>query len=117
VISVQPDGSIRHHPGGWAACRKAEIARPALRPPKPSKVRGGTTDHATRLSSSEQHEYRQIEKQIPKLERRIASLEADLGGFGTDWEKAAALGSRLTKARSELARIEDRWLNLADRSS
>ncbi len=117
VVSVQPDGSILHHPGGWAAYRAAEIAPKIPKQSKPARARSGGTDYEVRLSSNEQHEHRQIEKQIPKLERRIAAIEADLAVAGTDWERAAALGDQLIEARGELATIEDRWLELSERTN
>lgn len=116
VFSVQTDGSIRHHPGGWAAYRAAEIesvVSTTTRASKESKPRG--TDYSQRLSSNEQHELRVIEKKIPKLERRADQLKAELERTADDWEKAAALGEELSDVRRELATSEDRWLELSDR--
>ena len=117
VVSVQPDGSILHHPGGWAAYRAAEIEAPTKSRSRTSKPRDPQTDYRARLSSNEQHEFRKIEKQIPKLERRIASLEANLAAAGTNWEQASEIGGELTDIKGELAQIEDRWLELSERSS
>ncbi len=117
VVSVQPDGSILHHPGGWAAYRAAEIEAPTKSKSRTSKPRDPQTDYRARLSSNEQHEFRKIEKQIPKLERRIASLEANLAAAGTNWEQASEIGGELTDVKGELAKIEDRWLELSERSS
>ena len=115
VVSVQTDGSILHHPGGWAAYRDAEISGKAPKATKAGKARPSSSDYGARLSSNEQHERREIEKELPKLEREIASLNHDLDGVGTDWERAAELGSRLKNARTRLAKIEDRWLELSER--
>ena len=115
VVSVQTDGSILHHPGGWAAYRDAEIVIKTPKVAKEAKTRSGRTDYGSRLSSNEQHERREIEKELPKLERQIASIKYDLDEVGTDWERAAQLGSRLTEARARLATIEDRWLELSER--
>ena len=115
VVSVQTDGSILHHPGGWAAYRDAEIVSKAPKVAKEAKIRSGSTDYGSRLSSNEQHERRQIEKELPKLERQIASIKHDLDEVGTDWERAAELGTQLNDARARLATIEDRWLELSER--
>lgn len=115
VVSVQPDGSILHHPGGWVAYRDAEIAIKTPKTPKAGKTRSSGTDYETRLSSNQQHERREIEKELPRLERQISSIEQDLEDVGTDWEIATKLGTQLTDARARLTKIEDRWLELSER--
>ncbi|MDH5421576.1 MAG: ABC-F family ATP-binding cassette domain-containing protein [Acidimicrobiia bacterium] len=115
VVSVQADGSIFHHPGGWAAYRDAEIAGKAPKATKAGKPRPSGTDYGVRLSSNEQHERREIEQELPKLERQIASVKHDMDGVGTDWERAAKLVSQLKDAQARLAKIEDRWLELSER--
>ena len=116
VFSVQADGSIRHHPGGWAAYRAAEIesvAPTTARESKDPKRRG--TDYSQRLSSHEQHELRALEKKIPRLERRAEQLKDELERTADNWEHAASLGEQLVDVRRELASLEDRWLELSDR--
>ena len=115
VFSVQPDGSIRHHPGGWAAYRAAEIDQKGPGTKKEKVAKESATDYSQRLSSNEQHELRQIEKQIPKLERKAAAAREELDSSAHDWERAAELGDQLTRFRNDLAGLEDRWLELSER--
>lgn len=116
VFSVQPDGSIRHHPGGWAAYRAAEIDQKAPAAKKEQTAKRSNSDYSQRLSSNEQHELRRIEKQIPKMERELASVREKLEASADDWEQAAELGEKLTIARGALLELEDRWLELSERA-
>ena len=116
VFSIQSDGSIRHHPGGWAAYRAAEIY---IRPQDAIKKEKGAshagTDYSQRLSSNEQHELRSLEVAIPKLERQLELLRDQLEDVGGDWEHAAEFGDQIRVHTDELVALENRWLELSER--
>jgi ABC transport system ATP-binding/permease protein len=132
IISIEPDGGIRHHPGGWSAYRKEMIAaskatsrgksvqaegerRPetAPRAPEPPPGRPAATG---RLSYSERREFDRLERRIPELEDDVTRMSAELVAAGSDWQAATAVGERLHAAQAELAASEERWLELSERA-
>jgi ATP-binding cassette subfamily F protein uup len=112
--SIEPDGSVRDHPGGWSAyqARSAAIAatggrgRVRAASQRPGGVRAG------RLSYNEQRELRALERDVPRLERRRDALHDDLLAAGDDHVRAGALAKDLDEVLAEIDRTETRWLEL-----
>ena len=118
VFSIQPDGSMRHHPGGWSAYQAASAEdRGRQSKAKTGGNSGSGTDYTQRLSSNEQHELKQIEKSMPRLDKEVARLRASLDAVGDDWQQAADIGGQLTAAQAALIQAEERWLELSERDS
>lgn len=130
IISIEPDGGIRHHPGGWSSYRREMLATakapfrgrsvPAAVEPRapnpdaalPARQPAGATG---RLSYGERREFDRLERRIPELESSVARLSAELTAAGSDWQTAAAVGELLHAAQDELAAAEERWLELSER--
>ncbi len=116
ILSIEPDGSIRHHPGGWAAYRAEQAADPAAKRLKGGDTRDRSNRYADRLTYKERRELQTLERKISELESRIETLTAELERTGSDWEAATSIGEGLAGARTELAAAEDRWLELSERA-
>ena len=116
--SIEPDGSVRDHPGGWSAYHADRTAavqgaptagrdRSAHGSPRRSGgVRSG------RLSYNEQRELRALERGLPGLEQRRDALHAELVAAAADHVRAGTLAKDLDAVLTEIDRTETRWLEL-----
>ena len=119
VLAIGADGAVHRVPGGvqgWLADRAAAPAtRPRgarSRPERPAKRRPAGQRPASRYTVGRQ--VRETEQAMAKAQRRVDSLSEQLAGV-TDHAQLASLGAALADAQAELATLEDRWLELADR--
>ncbi len=114
--SIEPDGSIRDHPGGWTAYR-AHRERPSSTTgpagaPTPTDGRRGSRARPGRLSYNEQRELRSLERAVPELEARRDALHTELVDAAADHVRADELARTLDDVMAELDRAEERWLEL-----
>ena len=114
LFSLEPGGTVVHHPQGWAGYRARHVAlepgmgrRTSSGPDKPKTARRG-------LSFNDQREYSALSKRIPTMERKIAELRQRLDVAGADWDKAHELSAQLATSLEELEKAEHRWLELAE---
>jgi ABC transport system ATP-binding/permease protein len=118
IFSIQPDGSVRHHPGGWAAYRTASSPGTARRQasPSPGRTAQPTSAKAARraLSFTEQRELDELTRAIPKLEAQRDDLAAALTGASSDYEQTVQLSTQLGGVIAELDASETRWLELTE---
>jgi ATP-binding cassette subfamily F protein uup len=138
LFSIEPDGSVRHHPGGWTAYRQweadrgtREAASARVTPPagasSPAGAGGaGTLDGRAsstaasrrsgakppKLGYNERRELGQLERRIEKLERRKAELTRAVQESGSDYAAALEAGNALSATTTELEQAESRWLEL-----
>ncbi len=116
VFSIEPDGSVRHHPGGWAAYRAQRAARepapgePAAASPRRRSPRKG-------LTYIDQYEFDRLGGRIAELEARRDALAAELDAAGADYGAAARAGDELQAVLAELDAAETRWLELSDQAN
>jgi len=121
VFSIEPDGSVAHHPGGWSAYRERELAKAAerrrSRPPPPDRVpaSGRTGERPGKLSYAERRELAALERRIPHLEGRRTALEETVQRAGGDYARAASAGTELATVLAEIDAAETRWLELIER--
>ncbi|MGH8886596.1 MAG: ABC-F family ATP-binding cassette domain-containing protein [Egibacteraceae bacterium] len=114
VYSIEPDGSLRHHPGGWAAyAGMAERRAPAVRRATPVRA-APSKPQPTRLSYRQRREFGQLDARLPTLHARRTELEAELERAAGDYEAARRIGEALTLAFEEIDRAETRWLELSE---
>jgi len=128
-LIMDGQGRAFRHPGGFAAWdqerragggRRDSIAtpgrqpKPKAAPAKPSADRGGGGGAKGRSASTIGHQLRQAEKDLARLERSKAKLEAELIEAGDDHEALARLGAELSIVGGELAEVEERWMELAE---
>ena len=112
--SIEPDGTVRDHPGGWTAYRDHRARQrqpPTSRAPGTRQSRA-RTDRQARLSYSEQRELTTLERQLPQLEERRTQLNEALIDAAGDHVRVDELARALDAVVSELDQAETRWLEL-----
>jgi ABC transport system ATP-binding/permease protein len=78
LVGIEPDGTVRHHPGGWSAwrARKAEqesLAKASRKAQSPDAAAQPKAP-AQKRTYNEQRELRSLEARVGKLEARKAEL-------------------------------------------
>ncbi|MCP4967745.1 MAG: ABC-F family ATP-binding cassette domain-containing protein [bacterium] len=116
IFSIESDGSVVHHPGGWTAYRidahaKTSPAVPATSPPK-TRPR----QKAQRLTYNDQRELNELTSEIPRLERRRSLLTERLDEATHDHERIAAISQELAGVIDEIDAAETRWLELTEKA-
>ncbi|NOX22064.1 MAG: ABC-F family ATP-binding cassette domain-containing protein [Actinobacteria bacterium] len=113
IFSIEPDGSVVHHPGGWTAYRSASLVTPA----SATKEGGGgkirSKQQRRKLTYNDQRELDQLTKSIPRLERRRKDLEGMLAAAAGDYGRTVELSGDLAAVIADLELAEDRWLELS----
>jgi ATPase subunit of ABC transporter with duplicated ATPase domains len=104
VYALPGDGTLRHLPGGVEQYLASAVP---VAPPSVSRERAADPRVAKK-------ELARLERQIARLEAREATLHEQLALHATDYEKVAALDADLRAVRQERAALEDEWLTLAD---
>jgi len=117
LFSIEPDGSVLHHPGGWSQYRatqqdRAEAATAAAN--SPSNVR--PQQRRTKLTYNDKRDLELIARQIPKLEKQKTSLTEALENAAGDYERTLSLSQKLATILDELDTAETRWLELTERA-
>lgn len=112
IVSIESDGSVVHHPGGWAAYRSAAAkTREAPRPATGSKrIRQAPRG----LSYKERLELDRLEEIIPLLEAERDQLLGSVDEGAGDYQHFADLSIRLAAAVDALEQAESRWLELTE---
>jgi ATP-binding cassette subfamily F protein uup len=115
VYSVEPDGRLRHHPGGWRAYREHhdEQQRASEQTPRDPAAHPKPQQRARKLGFNESRELAELERRIPALEQRRAELTAALEAAVDDYEAAQRTGEELAALLAELDAAEERWLELS----
>jgi ATP-binding cassette subfamily F protein uup len=112
IFSIEADGSVRHHPGGWSAYWETRVQ------PRRTKPQAGGAQRPKqerrKLTYNDSRELALLTKQIPKLERRRTTLISDLNERSGDPAAAADLGQQLEEIMYELDTAETRWLELTE---
>jgi ATP-binding cassette subfamily F protein uup len=115
IFSIEPDGSVRHHPGGWTAYRETMLRQPG----SVAKFTAGdqrAKQRRTKLTYNDKRELDELTKAIPVLEERKASLSARLDGAGGEYDLVVTLSKDLADVINALDSSEDRWLELTEKS-
>jgi ATP-binding cassette subfamily F protein uup len=111
--SLEPDGAVRDHPGGWTAYRdhraRQSTPTPMRRDPPRSRQRGG---REPRLSYNEQRQLALLERDLPRLEDRRDELHRQLIEAAGNHVRAGELAGALDAVMSELDEAETQWLEL-----
>ena len=118
LFALQPDGSIRHHPGGWTSWRAASPpARAAARDEAQAREdfqEQRRARRARKLTDAERRELTAAERRLGQLEQERDELTALLQTLGDDFEAARRAGERLTAVMAEIDATETRWLELSE---
>ncbi len=116
LFSLEPDGTIRHHPGGWTdwRARQRDDQRP-VRHAEPSPSAAGHGPRRPRkLSYGERRELGELERRIPHLQGRAEELARALQAAAGDYRAAEESGDELARVLQEIDAAETRWLELSD---
>ena len=116
IYSIEPEGSVRHHPGGWQAYWADRLA-PAESALAPSPVRTGTRTPTTRTKPTwkERQELARLTRRIPDLEEQSADLAKRLDATASDYEATIDLAQQLADVLEDLDAEETAWLELTER--
>jgi ATP-binding cassette subfamily F protein uup len=116
IFSIEADGSVRHHPGGWSAYREAALGNAPQRvstatatPPRPKQQR-------TKLTFNDKQELDRLTRAIPSLEKRRTALTNELEDAAGDYDRTVALAESLAGTIGELDVSETRWLELTEKA-
>jgi len=119
VIAIEGNGVVEEYVGGYSDYLRQRPPPPVSRPsqkPVTKPTERVVERRAEKLGWKEQRELDALPAQIAALEREKAQLEtvlADRGLYGRDSAAYAASASRHAQLLVELARAEERWLELA----
>jgi ATP-binding cassette subfamily F protein uup len=118
TIAFDSDGEVRAYAGGYTDWLSQRPDAPAEKsPPKPTAKApaSGPKTPATKLSYKDQRERDQLPNQIEAGTLALEKLEqklADASFYSKDPKGFAEATVKLETLRSELATLEDRWLEL-----
>jgi ATP-binding cassette subfamily F protein uup len=118
VWALLSDGSVAMLPGGVEEylARRADEAERRTTPsaePSPDATRPATRSTAAAQRAARKDAAR-IERQLAKLQDRIARIHGAMVEHATDAEKLAELDADLAKLTEEQQALEDEWLVAAD---
>ncbi len=116
IFSIEPDGSVLHHPGGWTAYRETTLDQAPNAGPTVTKGTVRSKQARTKLTYNDKRELDQLTKQIPRLERERARLGAALDEAAGDYERTVELAAVLATAIEVLDASETRWLELTEKA-
>ena len=113
IFSIEPDGSVLHHPGGWSAYREQAL-----------ESSGGsgrsTSDNGqqrpkqkrTKLTYNDQRDLNELTRRIPQLEKDKTQLTSMLDDAAGNYERTMSLADELATTIANLDEAETRWLEL-----
>jgi ABC transport system ATP-binding/permease protein len=129
LFAIQPDGTLRHHPGGWTAWRRQQTAERAEEragagaghrsavgtggAPAVAAAERAVPVTPRKLKFHERRELTELERRIPELVAVRDTLAASLQEAGDDHAAASRIGEELARTVAELDAAECRWLELA----
>jgi ATP-binding cassette subfamily F protein uup len=118
IYSIESDGSLRHHPGGWPAYwADRQMSAPAREgTPEPEKAgrRNRPPAAGTKPTWRQRKDLGDLAALIPRLEREQTDLNARLDTVGDDYVAATDLAQRLGEIAAELDVAETAWLELTE---
>ena len=116
IYSLEPDGSVRHHPGGWQAYWADQLAPAEAAPARPpAKTDTNTPTPRTKPTWKERQELARLTRRIPKLEEQSAELARQLDTAGSDYAATVGLAQQLADVLEDLDAEETAWLELTER--
>ena len=119
LFSIQPDGTVQHHPGGWTAWREQRAEQQRRSRSAAVQVRADEDDDSRarrprKLSYGERRELTALERRMPQLEQRKTALTQQLQDAGDDYVAAQTAADALSDVLAEIEAAETRWLELSE---
>ena len=115
IFSIEPDHSVRHHPGGWVAYREAVLASASPGSSNPDPV-ARPKQASRRLTYNDQRKLAELTKTIPRLERARNKLTADITDAGDDVDLIIELSASLADTVAAMDAAETQWLELTEKA-
>ncbi|MFV1969729.1 MAG: ABC-F family ATP-binding cassette domain-containing protein [Acidimicrobiia bacterium] len=116
IFSIEPDGSVRHHPGGWSAYRETVLPRTPHRPSKTPSGDSRPKQKRTKLTYNDKRELDQLTRTIPNFDNRKEELTSALADAAGDYEGTLELAAELAETLEAIDAAETRWLELTERA-
>jgi len=117
IFSIEPDGSVQHHPGGWSAYRQHALetsGQPRGDDTSPGSQR--SQQKRTKLTYNDQRDLNELTNTIPQLEKRKTKLTRQLHEAAGDYERTMSLADELAATLADLDTAETRWLELTEKA-
>ncbi|MGH3421752.1 MAG: ABC transporter ATP-binding protein, partial [Streptosporangiaceae bacterium] len=120
VVGLLGDGGLSFLPGGidqYLEGRGPARTRPVFAPAQGTPARAPAAPVPATSGAAERQarkELQRLERQIERLSGREAELAEQLAANATDYEKLTALGAELRQVQGDRAKLEERWLVVAD---
>ena len=114
IYSIDNDGVVQHHPGGWPAYWASRQASPAASVRSPTERSQRSTAPRTKPTWKERQRLKELTQRIPKLEKLRADLTTQLDAAADDYVAATELAHRLDATVAELDDAETSWLELTE---
>lgn len=115
IFSIEPDGSVRHHPGGWTSYWQQHQSRTVDKvASRPTSSHARPKQQRTTLTYTDKRELDRLTKRIATLSAEQERLEQELVDAGSDVERVGRLGADLAEVIDELESSETRWLELVE---
>ncbi len=118
VVALEGDGAAREFAGGYSDYRRNRKAEPRRTDPKPRPKAAPVRPRAPafKLGFRQQRRWDELPGEIERAQERAGTLErmlADPGFYERDPERFARAAALLAEARSDIAALEEEWLELA----
>ena len=117
IFSIEFDGSVLHHPGGWSAYRQQALESSGG--PAGSTTNGRSQrpkQKRTKLTYNDQRDLNELTRRIPQLEKQRTRLTEALDAAAGDYERTVDFADQLATTIAELDEADTRWLELTDKA-
>ena len=125
LFVFEGEGVIKDYPGNYSQFRIQELAEASNRNKKPVAVKVeapktldftdiSTTSTKRKLTYKEKLEFEQLEKEVPAMERKKATLNEQIASGNLPYEKLQPLLDEMAKLTADLENKELRWLELSE---
>jgi ABC transport system ATP-binding/permease protein len=119
VYAMYGDAKLTHLPGGveeyLARLRATDPVAPTALVTSEAPGRGEPDGLSAGAARAGRKELERLERQLRKLDQRQVALHDQLAEHATDYEKVSLLDNELRALGAERARVEEEWLQLAER--
>ena len=115
IFSMESDGTVQHHPGGWPSYWATRQTAPTGSQRSAGENTQRSAAPRTKPTWKERRELEDLTKRIPRLEKTRADLSAQLDAAADDYVVTTELAHRLDATIVELDDAETTWLELTEK--
>ena len=120
VIVFDGSGSVGRLPGGYEAYEKlrkqqsSTAKNDSTKQTSAASKKNAASSGGGRSASTIRHELKTVEKDMARLDKKRATLTAELEAAGADHEELFRVSELLTPVVAEIEQLEERWLELSE---